>query len=234
MSADTRARLPQQLERRRVAHLDAGLGEHPAGRVVHPCGRPRRPRPAARRAARVPPARRPRRGRSERRRRSRLALPAGGPHDLGRRVRRTAGSSTKARAARSSATRALTRSSMVGRPAASQRSKTAWSKRSSYQKSRAWRRVYLRARKLPPGPTSRDLVEGERLVVGGHVAHEGLGPADRRHCRRRSIRTSSAGPTRGSRRRAPACPRPRPPDMAVRPYSRANCSSIVLASDMAA
>ena len=89
---DTRARLPQQLERALVADLDAGLGEHPAGRVVHRAAgrvvpdpqlgaRPVARRRVARRRATCRRVGLPARDPPARPCRSRLALLAGGLHD---------------------------------------------------------------------------------------------------------------------------------------------------------
>ena len=111
MPGDLRAGLSQQLERPLVAHLDAGLGEHPAGGVVH-LGAGRvvpHPQFGARRApgcAGLGHASRPR--------------PAACM--ISATFASIAGSATKARVARSSATLALTLSSMVRRPPAFQRS----------------------------------------------------------------------------------------------------------------
>ncbi len=122
--ADTRARLPQQLERLGVADLDAGLGEQFAGRLVDPAaGRvvpdaQLGPRGAARRRGR-----RARRRSARWRRRGRGVGHASRSRPAARMISPmracAAGSSVKARSPRSSATRALTRSSIVGRPAAS-------------------------------------------------------------------------------------------------------------------
>ncbi len=166
-AGDLRARPAQQFERPRVAHLDAGLGEHPAGRVVHLA------------AGRVVPH--PQFG-------ARFAPGCGGQGHASRSrpaacmisatFASIAGSATKARVARSSATLALTLSSMVRRPP-----------RVPAVVDRVVEEVVvpevarvgagvLASQKVAARADRGDLADGERLVGGGHVCHEGLGPTD--------------------------------------------------------